>query len=331
VAALVDHPDQQEEQNDCQFTGLRGDAILSAAGEAPGATGTVTTLIEDSDFLSAAANGSGAIAMTVSQTGATQSFTVDNNVFRNLSTTLAAPVGIITANAANGGGTLSGTISGNTIDPNSGTRRGIQIVGQTTSAAAIVGTVNVTIDDNDIDRIPSSFAILTDVDDGIGTSTINITNNRIGQLAGSLGAIGDEFDGAVLMRVRGTPAATVNTTLSGNNIRASVPMGGRIVYIDARDSRTANFDILSNTIRNDGAGAPDPEFFNRVLGAANNVCMNLKNNNAIDNTGANGSGDYDLNEGSGTVTVEDLATVTTDNQGTFAIEAGISNSADCIP
>ena len=316
---------------DSQFTGLRGDAILSAAGEAPGSTGTVTTLIENSDFLSAAANGSGAIAMTVSQSGATQNFTVQNNVFRDLSTTLAAPVGIVTANAANGGGTLSGSILNNTIDPNSGTRRGIQIVGQTTSAAAIVGSVNVTIDNNDIDRIPTSFAILTDVDDGIGDSTINITNNRIGLRAGSEGAIGDEFDGALLMRVRGTPAATVNTTVSGNTIRASVPMGGRIMYIDARDSRTANFDILNNVIRNDGVGAPDPEFFDRVLGAANVVCMNLKGNNAIDSTGAAGSGDFDLNEGSGTVTVEGLATVAADNQGTFAIEAGIGNATNCIP
>ncbi len=317
--------------NDGQFTGLRGDAILSAAGEGPGATGTVTTLIEGSDFLNAATNGSGAIAMTVSQSGATQSFTVQNNVFQNLSTTLAAPVGIITANCANGGGTLSGSILSNTIDPNSGTRRGIQIVGQTTSAASIVGSVNVTIEDNDIDRIPDSFAILTDVDDGIGTSTINITGNRIGQKAGSEGQIGDEFDGALLMRVRGTPVATVNTTVSNNTIRANVPMGGRIMYIDARDSRTANFDILGNTIRNDGAGAPDPEFYDRVLGAANVVCMNLKNNNAIGDSGTAGSGDFDLNEGSGTVTVEGLATVATDNQGTFAIEAGISNSANCIP
>ena len=284
--------------NNCQFTGMYGDALLSAAGEQASSTGTVTTVIEDSDFLDAQTNGSGAIAITVSQSGATQSFTIQNNTFRNLSKTTTAPVGIIEANCAGGGGALSGTISDNTIDPNSGTRRGIMVVGQPASPASNVGTVNITIDNNDIDRIPGNFAILTDVDDGIGDTTFTITNNRIGQNSSALGQVGD-LDGALLVRMRGTPSTSADVLVQSNTIRANG--GGYVAFLDARDTRTSRVRMLSNTLRQD-AVTSDPSLYVRTVTGSPSLCVTLDGNNAINNSGANGSGSYEFNELAGTLT-----------------------------
>ncbi|MCB2154813.1 tandem-95 repeat protein [bacterium] len=323
-------------ENNCQFTGLRGDAILSAAGEAPGSTGTVTTSIQDSDFLSAAANGSGGVAVTVAQPGATQNFTISGNTFQDLATALAAPAGIITANCAGGGGALSGTISGNTIDLNSGTRRGIQVVGQTTNTVSPVGTVSVTIDNNDIDRIPGNFAILIDLDDGVGPSMSGpgprISNNRIGQKVGSEGQVGDIFDGAVLVRLRGVPSLSATATIENNNIRATTNGGGRILYIDVRDSRSAAVDVLGNTIRNDDPIAFDPEFYAVSRAGTPSLCLNLDNNTATDSSGTPGTGELELVESAGTFTAEDLANIAANNTGTVTVGGGIVDSGgSCIP
>ena len=324
--------------NDCQFTGLRGDALLSAAGEALGSTGTVTTLIEGSDFLNAAANGSGAIAMTVNQSGATHNVTVEDNVFNNLSTTLAAPVGVITTNIAGEGGTLNATIQRNDLDIVQGTRRGIQVVAQpsTVSGSNIIGFLTLDINNNTIDRIPGNFAILVDTDDRIGNSIISITDNQIGQAAGFLGNVGEPADGAFLLRTRGTPAATNTITISNNNIRLNTNLDslndtfGRGLFLDARDDRTSNIEFTGNTIRNDDANSTDPEFFARAQVGSPAVCLNLNGNNVIDSSGASGSGTYELRQVNGTFNVEDVANVGTNNQGTVTTMGTIGNSANCI-
>jgi hypothetical protein len=308
------------------FSGLRGDALLSALES--GATGSMTTIVRDSDFLDAAANGSGSIAATVNQAGATHNVMIEDNVFNNLSTTLAAPVGVITTNIATNGGNLNATIRRNDLDIVQGTRRGIQVVAQPGAGS---GSLDLTVDNNLIDRIPGNFGILVDVDDLVDNSTLTLTNNQIGQAAGFLGNVGETLDGAFLVRTRGTPAATNTLTISNNNIRATTSGGGRIMFIDARDDRTSNLNVLGNTIRNDDAGALDPEFFLRAQGGSPTVCLNLNGNNAIDNTGANGSGSYEIRQVNGTVDVEDLANVNANNQGTVSTVGTVDSTADCIP
>jgi len=288
----------------------------------------MTTTISNSDFRDAAANGSGSIAATVNQAGATHSVTIEDNVFNNLSTTLAAPVGVVTTNIAANGGNLNATIRRNDLDIIQGTRRGIQVVAQPGAGS---GALSLTVDDNTIDRIPGNFGVLVDVDDLIGNSTLTLTNNQIGQAAGFLGNVGEEFDGAFLVRTRGTPAATNVLTISNNSIRATTNGGGRILFIDARDDRTSNLNVIGNTIRNDDAGAGDPEFFLRAQVGNPAVCLHLDNNNAIDSTGSNGSGSYEIRQVNGTANVEALATVNARNQGTVSTVGVVGSVVDCIP
>jgi hypothetical protein len=292
----------------------------------------MTTVIQNSSFEDAATNGSGAIAMTVNENGATHDLTVADNEFRRLSTTLAAPVGIITANVAGNGGSLTGIISGNVIDDNNGTRRGIQVVGQPVPTGALIGSIDLTIDDNDIDRNLGNFAILTDIDDGIGASTLDITNNRVGLLPGALGQVGEPFDGGMLSRLRGDPASTALMTVSGNTFRVttSAPASSRTVTLDVRDSRSAAIDFLGNTLRNDEAASGE-ELFGRTIVGTPSLCLNLNGNDVQDSAGASGSGEYVLTESAGTFTVEDLANVATNNQGSFTIGAGITSAGNCIP
>jgi len=103
------------------------------------------------------------------------------------------------------------------------------------------------------------------------------------------------------------------------------------MFIDARDDRTSNLNVLNNTIRNDDAGAADPEFFLRAQVGSPTVCLNLNGNNAIDNTGANGSGSYEIRQVNGTVNVEDLANVNANNQGAVSTVGTVGTAVDCIP
>jgi large repetitive protein len=308
--------------NTSDFFNLDGEALQTSAGVTTGSTATVNTTIQNSTFRNAnAVTGSNGVILNASQAG-TQNFTVTGSTFEDIERQVVAS-GIVHLQA--NGGSLIGTFSGNTIRNSTG-RRGIQIVSEPT--APQTGSVDIIIDNNDIDRLVRE-AIFADLRTTTGNSELAITNNRIGQLAGFVGAVGGTNE-AIEFRTRDS-ARSVNFSLNNNTITANTG-SNELIDIDSEGSSALNLTVLGNTLTETGTGAA---FHAETEAATASMCLDIRNNSASGGTApqyrlSNLAGTYQV-EGAGVGPVTAAAIQAQNTSGTASVSGTINfnNNANC--
>ncbi|HEX8144754.1 MAG TPA: Ig-like domain-containing protein [Pyrinomonadaceae bacterium] len=314
--------------NTSDFFNLDGNAVQSIAGSTAGSTATVNTTIQNSSFRNAATpSGLNAILLSASNAG-TQSFTITGNTLEDIGRP-GANAGLI--NMTTSGGSLLGTIGGagalkNTIRNSTG-RRGIHITGDAT--APQTSTVDVTIDNNDIDRLARE-AIFVDLRTDTGNSEIAVTNNRIGQLAGFVGSIGTGSNEAIEFRTHDTPRS-VNFALSNNTITGTTG-SNELIDINSETGSALNLTVLNNTLQQNGTG---PVFSADTIAATASMCLDIRSNSASGGTApqyrlANTAGTYAV-EGPGVGAVTAAAIQGQNTSGTASVTGTINfnNNANC--
>ncbi len=293
------------------FTNLVGQAVQASAGDSPGSTAKINTTIRRNTFFEAAtAGGLNGIFLSTAENGE-HDYTIEDNVLRDVARP-NANAGVISTNTT--GGDLAGVISGNTIENSTG-RRGISIVSEPLSGTA---SVDVTIDDNDIDELPNREAILVDLRSSTTTGDVRVTNNRIGDKAGSEGQIGGSRDG-LSFRARGLNP-TLDLLVENNTIRVGNDVPDAAVDIDSEDSATVNATVRNNTIVNIGKpGGIGP------VGNGVEVAAEDSGSSACADISGNAVGTIELDNAAGaTLAIEDASTaaLSANNSGATVIVPG---------
>jgi uncharacterized repeat protein (TIGR01451 family) len=280
------------------FTGLMGDATNINAGMEPGDQPQVThffrnNTIEDAAMIpNQAADGLSTVNAGIAY-GGSADVTITGNLLRNIGRPYfnAGLINTGVFGLDNTGGTLTAVISNNTIANSSG-RRGINVVSDPSSGAP---TLDITIDNNDIDRLPAKEAVFVDLRDNTGDATVRITNNRIGQLAGYVGEIGGSRP-AVRLRSSGLISKTVTAAIDNNTVTAAA--SNRLLDIESEDNSTLNVTITDNTLTTSNASGVeidlDSEDDGSSDGTPSTLCSNIFNN-----TLAGGSGTIRIDEDPG--------------------------------
>ncbi len=302
--------------SDSDFSDLVALAVQVNAGDSESGVHTVTTNITNNVFRNAsAAGGQGGIAVTSADQDATHNFTISNNTLYDLIKGIAGGNSEIVL-AQTTGGALNGTISGNTIGNSlagNGDRRGIGVIAEPdVSINGELGSVDIVIENNTIDRLPNREAIFVDLREDTQDSELIVRNNNIGLLAGYEGLIGGDLTKtgaqreAIDIQTRGEVTRTLNLLLSGNNVRAntSVNVVNLEVNIDngTPGNLTMHSTVTGNTFKNDDLlGSAELIARPRDAGAVTTLCLDMSGN-VLDS----GNGQIDLNE-TGVLNVEQVS------------------------
>lgn len=200
------------------------------------------------------------------------------------------------------------------------------------------GSLNLTIDGNDIDRTGGA-GIAIDFQDG-ASGEVDIINNNIGQ---ALPPPLSEFVNGLRVGVTGggtdncslCPTGTVNLSMTGNMIRINSD-GGSATFLNLFDTSVGNFTVTGNTFDNGGPlGAQD---FSATIDDANSeICLDLRDNSAV------GEGSFNLvnlfggmfslfhlTEG-GDVAAADIAAANTLGTGGFPVGIVFTNNPCPLP
>jgi hypothetical protein len=252
------------------------------------------------------------VAVAISEQVATMNFTISNNVFYDLIKGIAGGNSEILL-AQTTGGALNGTISGNTLGnatAGNGDRRGIGVIAEPdVSVNGELGSVDIVIENNIIDRLPNREAIFVDLREDTQNSELIVRNNSIGQLAGFQGLVGGDLTKvgaqreAIDIQNRGENTRTLNLLLSGNSVRANTSVNVVNLEVNIDNATPGNLStqatVTGNTFRNDdAAGSAEVIARPRDAGAVTTLCLDMTGN-----TLDGGAGQVDLNE-TGTLNVE---------------------------
>jgi hypothetical protein len=320
-----------------RFQGLFGDGIQVSTGAT--SSGTMTTTVKNTDFQDAfqgaTQTGSGGNGLRIAGVGGGK-HTVDiqNNTFLNVMKPVFAQ-GVISM-FINDNSQLKGTIAGNTIT--NATQNGITIFADNVAGQTITD-MDLIIQNNTMDNISGSgIQVAMTVAGGTLTAAdIRILDNNIGQNSpvgdgetqfGFGGGPGAAHEG-VLVTARGT-SKTVNVKIDNNKVKSAGNQ--EALQISGSENATINATVTNNTLTSVDTinGAP---FFGQTFGTGSTVmCLDL-NNNSGNNTSSPPSAFYLSKSGSTTFNIENVATVTTRNTGTFSptnpSASGYGNSAGC--
>ena len=295
------------------FQNLVALAVQSNAGDVENATHTVTTNIVGNVFRNASVtNGQGGIAVANAEQNATHNFVVSDNVFEDLIKGIAGGNAEILLSQTVGG-SLAGTVSGNilgTSTAGNGDRRGIGVISEPdVTVNGELGSVDIIIDGNTVDRLPSREGSFIDLREDTQNSELIVRNNNFGQLAGFQGLVGGDTNKLNLQREaldiqsRGEVTRTLNMLVSNNNIRANTSVNVVNLETNIDNSTLGNLSthatVTGNTFKNDDA-AGGAEIITRPRDATSvtTVCLDMSGN-----TLDGGVGSIDLNE-TGVLNVE---------------------------
>ena len=200
------------------------------------------------------------------------------------------------------------------------------------------GSLNLTINENDIDRTADT-RILLDFQDG-ASGEVDMNNNDISQVVPP--ALSEFVDGLrVGINGGGTdncslcPTGTVNLSMTGNMIRINSD-GGNATFLNLRDTSVGNFTVTGNTFDNSGSlGAMD---FGATIDDANSeICLDVRDNSAV------GEGSFNLTNlfggmsnlyhatEAGAVAAADIAGANTVGRGGFPMDISFTNTACPVP
>ncbi len=267
------------------YTDLVPDAYQHSAGIVPGDTATIDTTFRNNTISDARAVTGSSVLNLGKAHSASSSFLIEGNTIRNVGIPgVNGGVINIAAVADNVGGTISGTIRGNRIENVQGRRRGINIVPE--PATGSVTSVDVTIDDNDINDMTNGIGIFVDIRENTPLTNLRVTDNRIGtgNFGTTPGNMGGTRDG-VFIQADDIQAKTLNVLFTGNTVHVTNvgagTTGDQAVVIKADDNNcTVNATVHGNTILQGAGGTGDFVFESEQ---ASTYCLDL---NAA-NVGAN--------------------------------------------
>jgi uncharacterized repeat protein (TIGR01451 family) len=299
---------------DSMFEELVALAVQSNAGDTEDTAHTVTTNITGNVFRNAStADGQGGIAVVNAEQQATHNFTVSNNVFENLIKGIAGGNSEILL-AQTTGGALNGTISGNilgTAANGNGDRRGIGVITEPDVAVnGELGSFDIIIENNKIDRLVGREGIFVDVREDTQNSELIIRNNLIGTLNGFVGQVGGSNTlgtdrEAVDVQVRGDTAKTVNMLMTANVIRSTTTFPTGSVNLESNNdvgaeatAITFQATVTNNQIVNTG-GVPELTARIRSGDTGATLCLDMTGN-----TFDSGAGTVSVEESGGTFNVE---------------------------
>ena len=296
------------------FTNNFGDGVQAVT--TTGSTGTVNVTVKNSTFSNANVNGNGGIFFAPFGGPVTFNFDIDTNSFSDIMrpiTNLGA-INITNGDLDGSGPTVTGTIRNNTLNNIVGSR-GIAVIADT-----FAGPFDLTIDNNNIDRLQSTskHAINVGIRDNVTGAKVRVQNNDIGQAA-ALWTAGVGSAEAVLVLTQN--AATANVLLSNNVIDAnallevmrarainSSTLNATVTGNDLNDTNTTHIEFAAAT----GTGA--------VVGG--NICLNISGNTVP----ASGVGVIQINEnaapGNINVTQASAAAVAAANSGATVTVTG---------
>ena len=293
---------------DSLFTDLVPDAYQHSAGLDPGDNGTITTVFRNNTVRDARAGVGSSVINFGKAHSANSNFTISGNTIQNVGIPgVNGGVVNISASAANVGGTITGTISGNRLENVDGRRRGINIVPEPASGS--VGTVDVTIDNNDINDMTNGIAIFADIRENTPLTHLRIINNRIGtgNFGTTVGNIGGTRDG-VFIQGDDIQVKTVNVDFIGNtvhvtNVGSGVSSDQAAVIKADNDNVTVNATVHGNTILQVAGGTGDFVF---EAEGASTYCLDLNAANVGPNANSAATGIVLEREAAATFHVEGM-------------------------
>ncbi|HKK74361.1 MAG TPA: Ig-like domain-containing protein [Saprospiraceae bacterium] len=211
--------------NGCVFSDLFGQALTSQSGQAPGSTGTLTTLVDNVFFQNAkGTNGENNLAL-IANNGATQAATVRNSSF----TQVGKGGGVANTSilrTQNDGGTWTGVVGEtNTLNDftfNIGGRHGIGHVasGQNTTVEA---TTILKIDNNSVQALGDREGVYTSTREYINAADIVVEDNTIGTVTTTRGVAVDQEIMEFQVRADNLNAYTLNLLVRNNTLQSSHP------------------------------------------------------------------------------------------------------------
>jgi len=289
--------DMTLEVDNSTFTGLFGDGIQVNGNT--GATGDLNVTVANSDFVNAAASGSGGVALS-SLGGVTLRALVEANLFDDI---MRVGTNSGAVNATNGGtATAHVTIRDNIIEDIVGAR-GINF-------SADGGTSFLAIDGNSVDRLGGTARA------GVN---VNFTNNAVGDVTiidnfigqnGNLWTAGNGNANAILVNAQNT--ASVDSLIDGNLVTGNTNV--ELVRVRSINTATVNATVTDNTLT-DTAGA-HVEFDATAGLAAGSSVLNLNiHDNILPGAGVGVIRFADLAGGVLNVTQLSAADVSSENSG----------------
>jgi hypothetical protein len=295
------------------FSDLVALAVQVNAGDTETGVHTVTSTISNNVFRNAsAANGQGGLAVISSDQDATHNFTVSNNQFYDLIKGIAGGNSEIVL-AQTTGGTLNGTFLGNTIGTaafGNGDRRGIGVIAEPdVDVNGELGSIDIVIDGNIINRLTDREAIFVDLREDTTNSELIIRNNVIGQLAGFEGQVGGIRE-AIDVQNRGEVTRTLNIAVTNNNVRTTSSVWAVNLEVNIDNATPGNLTthatVTGNTIRNTGTG---DELIARPrdAGAVTTLCLDMTGNT--------------LDSGAGVITLDETGVLNVEQASAAALAA----------
>jgi len=213
--------------NGCRFLQLFGQAVTSQSGQAPGSSGTLTTLIDNVDFQNARnANGENNLAL-IANHGATQAATVRNSFF-SLVGKGGTALNTSILRTQNDGGIWTGvigeqnTLSGFTF--NGGGRHAIGHIasGQSTTVEA---TTILKIANNEVQELGVAEGVYVSTREFINSGDIVVEDNTIGTDSPIQGLANEQEIMEFNVRADNMNAYTLNLLVRNNTLQSSHPGG----------------------------------------------------------------------------------------------------------
>ena len=289
--------------NACLFDDLFGQAVTSQAGQAPGSTGTLTTLIDNSSFTAAKmATGENNIAL-IANHGATQAATVSGNTLSQIGKG-GGVANTSILRTQNDGGTWTGVIGATNnltnFTFNIGGRHGIGHVasGQSTTVEA---TTILKIDNNIVQELGEREGVYTSTREFINSADIVVEDNTIGTVTTLRGVATDQEIMEFQVRADNMNAYTLDLVVRNNVLRSSHPgttfeVGH--IGIPVFDNAGINATISNNTV----TGNTNISHIGLELEDGNG-CFNISGNNLTPMTpeisfGAFGTGVFNVTQAS---------------------------------
>jgi len=249
------------------FTNNFGDGVQAVT--TTGSTGTVNVTVKNSTFSSANTNGNGGIFFAPFGGPVTFNFDIDTNSFSDIMrpvTNLGA-INVTDGDLDGGGPTVTGTIRNNTLNNIVGSR-GIAVIADT-----FAGPFDLTIDNNNIDRLQSTskHAINVGVRNNVTGAKVRVQNNDIGQAA-ALWTAGAGSAEAVLVLTQ--DAASANVRLNNNVIDANALL--EVMRVRAIGTSTLNATVTGNDLND--TSAAHIEFAAVTASGTPTECLNISGN-----------------------------------------------------
>lgn len=309
--------------NGCVFSDLFGQAVTSQSGQAPGSTGTLTTLVDNVTFQNGQGpTGENNLAL-IANNGATQSATVRNSSFSQIGKG-GGVANTSILRTQNDGGTWTGVI-GETNNLtnftfNLGGRHGIGHVasGQNTIVEA---TTILKIDNNTIQELGEREGVYTSTREFINSADIVVEDNTIGTVTTLRGVATEQEIMEFQVRADNLNAYTLDLVVR-NNVLQSSHLGTTFevghIGIPVFDNAGVNATILNNTV----TGTTDIRHIGIELDDGNG-CFNISGNGLSPATpsiffGAYGTGVFNVTQASQAIlsSSNSSATITLDSSPT---------------